>query len=302
MPDPKYSSNVQRLANFLSEHYAFMRGALDSGYAEFGDIWLTELDLFIDKMMPDDETLAKAARGYVKFAVDAIRLQNRFEREGKYINKTYAEASSEVYQNEEYMMSLYLPGILLSHFLWPHHYRQKLFFENQFLGEMKRRGASYFSDIGIGTGFYSIMMLRAMPAIKGQGFDVSPLSKRHALSMAKAFGVDNRYDVKLGDLAEGTPENSTDWLVSVEVLEHLEQPLEFLSLLRKMLRKSGKAFLTAALNAANADHIYLYSTPLEVKEQLERTGFTIEQYHSGFAYPPRRKGQFIPEITAFIVS
>lgn len=302
MPDSKYPPNVQRMANFLSERYAFMGGVIDSGYSEFGETWLANLDQIIGKMMPDEESLAGAARGYVKFAVDAIRLQNRFEREGKYINKTYAEASSEVYQNEKYMMSLYLPGILLSHFFWPHHYRQKLFFESQFLSEMKRRDARYFADVGIGTGFYSTMMLNALPSIRGHGFDVSPLSKRHALSMTRAFGVEERYGVRLGDLREDTPENSTEWLVSVEVLEHLEQPLEFLSHLRKMLRKPGKAFITAALNAANADHIYLYSTPLEVKEQLEQVGFTVEQYQSGYAYPPRRKGQLIPEITAFIVT
>lgn len=298
----KYPLHVRRLADFLSENHSFMCGSLDSGFSDFGEIWLSELDQIIGKLLPDKQSLANAARGYVNFAIDAMRLQNRFERDGTYINKSYAEASAEVYQNADYMMSLYLPGILLSHFLWPHHYRQKLYFENQFLNQMKLHGADNFFDIGIGTGFYSILMLRAMPGITGQGFDVSPLSKMHALSMAEAFGVAERYNVSLTKLAECTPEDSTDWLVSVEVLEHLEDPIEFLANLRKILRKSGKAFITAALNAANADHIYLYSTPMEVIEQLEKVGFTIEQYQSGFAYPPRKKNQVIPEITAFIVT
>lgn len=57
-----------------------------------------------------------------------------------------------------------------------------------------------------------------------------------------------------------------------------------------MLRPGGKAFITAALNAPNADHIYLYRTSEEVKVQLADTGFAIEQYFGGLAAKPKNKG------------
>jgi len=85
------------------------------------------------------------------------------------------------------------------------------------------------------------------------------------------------------------------------VLEHLEDPLTFLKALRRILTPGGQAFITAALNAPNADHIYLYRSPLEVADQLVAAGFYVQQYQSAFAYAPRKNSKYIPEIAAFIV-
>jgi 2-polyprenyl-3-methyl-5-hydroxy-6-metoxy-1,4-benzoquinol methylase len=285
---------------FLARH-AFLAGIIDRSYDSFGSQWADRFNDVLEKTIPDDEVLARAVSGYADFAIDAMRLQHRFDLDGVYSAKTYEEAAQEVYQNEKYMMELYLPGILLSHFLWPHHYRQSVFFRTTFLEDMRSKGGN-FADVGIGTGYYSARCLEARPDIVGTGYDMSPYSKRHSLDMMKAYGWESRYNVNLGDITVDTPKDVADWLVSVEVLEHLEDPAGFLKALRLMLRDGGKAFISAALNSANADHIYLYRTPGEVIEQLTAAGFHLEQYHSAFAYAPKTKGQLVPEITAFVVS
>lgn len=97
------------------------------------------------------------------------------------------------------------------------------------------------------------------------------------------------------------PIKPVPWLVCVEVLEHLEQPVEFLKALRAGLAPGGKAFITAALNAAHTDHIYLYRNGEEVWEHLNAAGFTLEQSLLAAAYAPPAKDVPVPLAAAFVV-
>jgi 2-polyprenyl-3-methyl-5-hydroxy-6-metoxy-1,4-benzoquinol methylase len=97
------------------------------------------------------------------------------------------------------------------------------------------------------------------------------------------------------------PERLADWLVCVEVLEHLEDPVAFLRGLRAAMAPGAKAFITAAINAAHADHIYLYRSADDVLAHLIEAGFTLEQSFVGAAYKPSAPGVPVPEAAAFIV-
>ena len=57
------------------------------------------------------------------------------------------------------------------------------------------------------------------------------------------------------------------------MLEHLENPAEFCTWLYAMVRPGGHAYITAALNAAHSDHIYLFHTPAELEDMLRAAGF-----------------------------
>ncbi len=59
-----------------------------------------------------------------------------------------------------------------------------------------------------------------------------------------------------------------DRLICGELLEHLEQPEELLAKLARLSAPGAKLFVTTAVWAANIDHIYLYSTAQEVRDQL----------------------------------
>jgi 2-polyprenyl-3-methyl-5-hydroxy-6-metoxy-1,4-benzoquinol methylase len=269
--------------------------------AALGDDWAAPFDETVIRMFPGEDQLAAAVEGYSRFALDVVRLQLRFEKERAYLHKSYAEVTQAVYANETYMQTCYLPGLLLSHFLWPHHYRQMRFFEQIFVGEMVRTGAEQFYDIGPGTGFYSRLALMGAPGTSGTGFDISPSSQEFSERHVRAFGAGDRYQVELRDVVERPPA-PVKWLICVEVLEHLEDPVAFLAGLRRLLSPGGKAFITAALNAPNADHIYLYRTAEEVKTQLLATGFAVEQYFCALAGAPKHPDVPVAEVAAFIVS
>jgi hypothetical protein len=277
------------------------REAVAKSRQALGERWASLFDETITRLFPGDAELAAAVDGYSRFALDVVRLQLRFEKERSYIHKSYADATKAVYANETYMRTCYLPGLLLSHYLWPHHFRQMRYFEEVFVSELARTGAKQFYDIGVGTGFYSRLALMGAPRTVGVGFDISPSSQEFAERHVRAFGAGARYQVELRDVAEQPP-TPVDWLICVEVLEHLEDPMEFLHALRSLLRPGGTAFIATALNAPNADHIYLYRTAEDVKIQLLAAGFAVTQYSCALAGPPKHADTPVAEVAAFVVT
>ena len=277
------------------------REAVARSRGTLGEGWATLFDQALVWLIPDETTLAAAVSGYSRFALEALRLQARFEKDGVYASKSYADVSDNVYANDAYMTSCYLPGLLLSNYLWPHHYWQIRYFQEFFVAEMVRRRADRFYDIGVGTGLYSRLALVGAPRTRGVGIDISPSSKAFAELHVGAFGAGGRYGVGLRDIVK-RPAPPLDWLICVEVLEHLEDPVEFLRALRAMLRPGGLAFIGTALSAANADHIYLYRTTDEIKAQLEQAGFAVEHAFCAAAGPPRGPSIPVPEVAAFVVT
>ena len=293
---------VNRVTEVFREKHGFSRDIAVRAEKIFGDEWTTEFGSAVDTLFGNEEDLTCAVNGYAAFAIDSLRRQKKFELERKYEVKSYEQAAEEVYFNEKHMLEQYLPGLFLSHYLWPHHYRQLRYFKEFFVSSMQQSNADRFVEVGIGTGVYSRILLQEIPAVSGVGFDISTHSKTFTENHLRAFGLGDRYDVKLQNVLENTPQDEFNWLVCVEVLEHLENPLEFLCGLREMLAPGGKAFITAALNAANEDHIYLYENTGQVCEQLKEAGFVVEQYFYGTAYAPASPDLPVPAVVALIVT
>lgn len=306
MPEPSNglhspTPGLDRLeARFRAASPLFRDAVAKSRYA-LGERWARLFDEAITRLLPGEDELAAAVDGYSRFALDVVRLQLRFEREREYVSKSYADVARAVYSNDTYMRTCYLPGLLLSHYLWPHHFRQMRYFEEVFVRQLARAGATQFYDIGVGTGFYSRLALIGAPRTVGVGFDISPTSQQFAQEHIRAFGADTRYRVELRDVAVDPPDPG-DWLICVEVLEHLEDPRTFLQALRGILGRGGAAFIATALNAPNADHIYLYRSAEDVRVQLTAAGFAVEQYFCAPAGPPKHPDIPVAEVAAFIVA
>lgn len=304
--DPKLDPNrwpaLARLQSTFERNHRLAATLIPRAMVAFGSTWAADFDSTLASLFAGEpESIEQAARGYVAFAFDAMRRQKAFERERIYRHTSYAQAARDVYFNERHMAEEYLPGLLLSHFLWPHHYRQLRFFDAAFLEPMQRSGPDpRFAEIGVGTGLYSRRLLAAIHNARGRGFDISPSSCAFTERHVAAVDARPRYRMHRQDvLAE--PIEPVPWLVCVEVLEHLEEPPAFLAALRLGLAPGGRAFVTAALNAAHADHIYLYRSADEVWRQLEEAGFAIEQSFVASAYAPPAPGVPVPLAAAFVV-
>jgi SAM-dependent methyltransferase len=300
VPIPNQTPTLVKLQALLDQKYRLSRALIHRAMESFGPQWAGDFEAVIASLCADEASLDFALKGYAAFAFDSMRRQKAFEQTRGYPNKTYAEAADEVYLNEAHMMREYLPGLLLSHFLWPHHYRQLQFFDAAFLTSMALSEHAHFAEVGVGTAIYSRRILLRLPDARGAGYDISPSSCAFAVRHLDAAGAGDRFTMCQRDiLAE--PIEPVPWLVCVEVLEHLEQPVEFLRGLRRGLVPGGKAFITAALNAAHADHIYLYRDAEEVWRHLEEAGFRLEQSFVAAAYAPPGPGVPVPLAAAFVV-
>lgn len=292
--------DLDRLESAFRSASPLFRDVVSRLRRDLGADWAQGADETIRRLFPTEEDLIAAVKGYSRFALNILRLQARFEKTRAYQAKPYDQVCRDVYANGEFMRTQYLPGLLLSHELWPHHVRQRRFFESAFLSEMGRGGARTFYDVGIGTGFYSRLALVGLPAAVGVGYEISEESKAFSERQATAFGVGERLHVEIRNVVE-TPPEPIGWLLCVEVLEHLEDPVAFLRGLRSILAPGGKAFVTTALNAPHDDHIFLYRTAAEVCDQFLEVGFEIEGYFCSPAGKPAFRGAPVPEVAAFVV-
>ena len=293
---------VTRFEAAMAEIAPFMLPSFRRQRELFGGIWEERFGTTLERFVATtEEDLRRAVRGYVNFAIDGMRLQKRFEQTRCYEPKTYQDAAQAVYHNEDYMFGLYLPGILLSHYLWPHHYRQMLFFEQAFLPRFFAAPSREFCDIGPGTGFYSRQLLTAAPDAAGWAFDISRSALEYSRRQVAAFDAANRWHSESRDVVANPTTRRWPFLVCIEVLEHLEDPMTFLKALQNMLVDGGTGILSAAVTAPNEDHIYLYNSFDEVREQIIEAGFQVVAGQEDRAYLPRA-GEPVPINAAFIVT
>ena len=292
-------NKLDLIEKYFIEKAKFMLPAFQRQSNRFGDKWKEDFLYVLDKFFQTDDELLEAVRGYNNFVFDGMRLQKKFEKSLKYEKNSYEEARNNVYDNKDYMFKLYLPGILLSHFSWPHHYEQLLFFKKKVLKNIPNKKIK-FCDIGPGTGFYTRFILDNKNQSLGHVFDISDHSLNFTKNQCQKFNVSERLICNKKNIINLDIENEFDFLVNVEVLEHLENPEEFLKALRRMMKENSYGFITAAVNAANEDHIYLYRSGNEVKNQIEKCGFKIIAKQYDLAYEPK-DNEPVPENAAFLV-
>jgi SAM-dependent methyltransferase len=299
---PTASAPIAKLLTMMESSARFARESVRRAAAEFGPAWEADFSAMLRNVYGSDVELQDAIKGYAVFVMDSMRRQKRFEQELSYPAKTYAEAAAEVYYNDDYMRRQYLPGLLLSHYLWTHHYQQIEYFKGFFLPWLLREGVEEFAEVGVGTGIYSRLALQTLPALRGTGLDISPLSLEFTGAHVGSFGFGPRYTLRQQNILEEGSSQQYRAVICVEVLEHLEDPVAFLVGLKKLTTLGGRLFVTAALNAAHADHIYLYRKPEEIIAQVEAAGMHVENSFFANAYAPAKRDLPVPGALAMVLT
>jgi len=224
------------------------------------------------KLMGGDE--ARFAADY-RWTCDHLRDEELFfHREGRYRLSTFAEALAEVYSDHEYM-GHYVNGLLLSQLLWYNHVGTFEMFLNRVLG-----GADKLFDyleIGPGHGLMVYFAANSPQSRTLEAWDVSAVSLRETRAALDTLGVAKPVSLVETDILRADkPKRKFDLIVISEVLEHLETPDVALRFLREAITDDGRIFVNVPLNSPSPDHIYLLTTPDEVRSLVEGAGFRVE--------------------------
>ena len=92
---------------------------------------------------------------------DSLRNQSFYEKHRRYKASSYAECVDAYYHNADHMMRCYLPGMYLSHLLWPQHYNMLCGFRENMLRRLEQ--PKLFFEVGVGCGMYSKVLLELFP-------------------------------------------------------------------------------------------------------------------------------------------
>lgn len=227
----------------------------------------------------DEQKLLENADTMVEFSLEFLLLQRELEKTGRYKYTTFQEVDEQVYRNPD--LPLYGPPYIWAMYFtqafWVSHCRVWRFFLAEFAGSPASPSGGSVMEIPSGNGLFLTHFLLQNPSWKGVALDLSEVSIEFSDRMLSLNGVRDRVDVKKEDFFRYAGDKSFDRIICGEFLEHVEDPLSVLVKLRTLLRPDGRLFLTAAVWAANIDHIYLYKSAQEVRDHIRAAGLEIER-------------------------
>jgi len=286
------------LASTAREETPFFSDIWTRSRNEFNEKWVQEITQAIVQLMGYNKIKWRMTlRGYGKFAFESARCQKEFETSERYNLAETDEKRLLCYNDKSYMMKNYLPGLYLSNYLWPHHFKLLTFYRNQILKDLKC--PKMFYDIGVGTGLYSKELLSHFPHSIGKGFDISPYSLEFTRNLLNVYCVKHRYKLIHNNINTMKLSNlKADFVICHELLEHLKDPKKMCGILHKITRVGGRSFITAAMNSAHPDHIYLFRDEDEVRTMLVDEGWNILKTCVEYAYESKPK-RITPSVVGF---
>lgn len=244
--------------------------------------------------------LPHAADAFARFCSDVNMAQGRYELDGHYENKTFAECLASVYGHDE-TMTEYLWGVYLSNFLWSHHLDLMLFFEERFLAFLKPEGK--IVEIAPGHGGWGLWALHNRPGLTLTGFDVSPASMKIAGALAKGAGLEQRarYEERNAMDLHALPSPQAQACICCFLVEHLEAPRELFKAMAHVTEPGGLVFFTGALTAAQVDHIYEFRLESELIVMAEQAGFRVLESRSVAPARILKNATFLPRSMALVM-
>ena len=216
------------------------------------------------------------AQCYDVIVKDTLREQVYFQRHGRYRYSTFAEVADSVYFDDDYM-SKYMHGLAITAWLWPNHREMHRYFASTLPKEKK----GTYLEVGPGHGVYMMTAMKQSRYERFEGIDLSPTSVAMTSALLESRDVPDgaSYEIYCSDfLKDELKQTSYDAIVMGEVLEHVEEPLEFLQKIRDLASKDAYIFITTPINAPAIDHIYLFDSFAAIEDLVSQAQLSVRDY------------------------
>ncbi|HEC1793161.1 class I SAM-dependent methyltransferase [Campylobacter lari] len=260
-----------------------------------------EFENLISYYLQNDISLQEQCECYLTILNDTLEETKYFIENNSYRYKSFEEVKDKVYFNETYMKK-YMIGLALSSYIWIAHIKVRKYFENYL--QSKSKHDNYF-EIGPGHGEFFTKAVKSLKFDYYLGLDLSPTSCELTKNMVEnqVKNLINNCEFLCKDFFQFQFHKKADLIVIGEVLEHVEQPLEFLKRAKDLLSDEGEIFATIPINAPAIDHIYLFTHPTEIFEMAKKADLKIKQYECFMAndYSLEKALKFKNAITMAVV-
>ncbi|HTF16843.1 MAG TPA: class I SAM-dependent methyltransferase [Chryseolinea sp.] len=241
---------------------------MDEAYFRRADAFLNRYNSLLGN---EGKDLEYGIDCYLKMIADVNFESVQFAQTGEYTSKSFDEVNARVYSDPE-VMEYYMHGLVMSQFLWVHHYDILLHF-NDVITRSKKNIKRYL-EVGGGHGLY----ISEAISIIGSGaiYDLVDISKS-SIEIARKMISNDTVNYNLLDVFEYFPASKYDFITMGEVLEHVEDPVRLLKKLHSLVNDEGKVYVTTPTNAPAIDHIYLFKNADDIRNVIKEAGFSIEE-------------------------
>ena len=240
---------------------------MDDAYFEHANTFLNKYEQMLKN---DGKSIDYAIECYLNMLADVNYESVQFVKTGKYSSNSFEEVNTKVYANPE-VMQYYMHGLLLSQFLWIHHYNILLHFNDVIFSNSDNINS--YLEVGGGHGLYISSAINIInKPIKYVLADIS----QNSIDIAKKIIQNSDVNYILTDIFEYYTEQKFDFITMGEVLEHVENPVALLKKLHSLLDDKGKLYITTPTNAPAIDHIYLFRSADDIRDIISLAGFKIE--------------------------
>jgi len=267
---------INRIVDLISKKDPFQRKSLKK-YLESCNKYFLEksewyLKNYISFLQTKNIDLEFIVDSYLLMVKDILIEQTRFLKTGRYRYDNLKSVYERIYSNKEYMFR-YMIGVALSQFLWKNHRDMFLFFKKN----IKMVKGENYLEVGPGHGLFYMEALSTNNFNNYHAVDISKTSIEMTKNFIDYCLVKSNADIKfiLGDINEIEINNRYNFITMGEVLEHVENPKKLLKSIYSLLNQKGKTFLSTCANAPVIDHIYLYNSIDEIKNDILDACLTI---------------------------
>ena len=252
------------------------------------------------KVAYDNRVFEDAARGYARYCLGVAKAQQAYEQAGKYLPQAFTDVTSEVYEDEGYMVPYMWAAILIYPF-WPSMVNHIAMYRDEFVRKLPPNAKVL--ELASGHGVLSLLAAEERSDLQLEGVDISPPAVAVANRILEASGHSGRVKFEVRDALAIDGENKGgqyQGIIAAMLAEHLEDPRPLFRAISHLLAKDGLVFFSTAIESAQRDHIYEYNHESEPLKMAEDVGLRVTRLVSD-ASTPLPGTRFLPRAVAMIL-
>jgi len=265
--------HVSILVSTIVEESPFHAKVLKKTLASLEASELQHLEDYIVFCLGQGLSIDYLAQCYGTVTADLLRETAYFNIHKKYRYSSFTEVANSVYFNDAYM-SLYMHGVLFTLFFWPNHLALFRYFRDTV---PKDKPGTYL-EIGPGHGYFLMTAMERTAYANFVAIDLSKTSIRQTKSLVNLKNTGKKIQLHCADFLQFPLSSSSfDAIIMGEVLEHVENPQDFLKKIATLAKSNAYIFITTCINAPMTDHIYLFKNRAQLEKLFSDCGLRIKE-------------------------